>query len=423
MPTPIIKPAPIAPTPIIKPIVPGGCVINAGKIAPMIASKYELDNNTFILAANDDPVNLISAEVGDSKQELFFPQMKFCRWDNEVNFSARLVHDEAAPQVITKGNQIQWIGERVSANFYDLDITDEDEGGYEFEVVLNEEPDSNVIQFTIQTKGLDFFYQPELSQEEIDEGASRPDNVVGSYAVYCSALKTNIEGGNLYKCGKVGHIYRPWVVDAEGNGVWGELNIDVEAGILSVTIDQDFLDKAVYPVRHAAGLTFGYTTAGGTVGSNPYNSANVFDVHTAGVGETITKYSMYGFFNPSITWQFDAYTVVSGGAVSRLGTATTITMTTTPGWFDSAAVSQALTNGAVYCVAFGNNVNSGNIYYDSATNARDRDITNTTLPTTWAHNSYSTPRYSIYATYTAEGGARWSRLLANEVNRLVVGEA
>ena len=80
--------------------------------------------------------------------------------------------------------QIQWIGEKIEAHFYDVDPTDDNpEGGYEFEVVLNEKPDSNVLQFSLDTNGVDFFYQPPLTDDEIKQGASRPDNIVGSYAV------------------------------------------------------------------------------------------------------------------------------------------------------------------------------------------------------------------------------------------------
>jgi len=225
---------------------------------------YNLINNTYIAVQKDDVRDKISVEVGDSKQADFFPQVKICRWDNEVNFSARLVHDEKTPIVSSSDNKIIWSGDKREVNFYDL--TD----GYEFEVILKEKPDSNKIEFTLNTKGLNFYYQPELTPEEIAEDASRPDNVVGSYAVYASETKINYTGDKEYKAGKVGHIYRPKIMDSDGAEVWGELKI--ENDILSVTIPQDFLDKAVYPVRHAAGLTFGYTSIGASMASTTADS-------------------------------------------------------------------------------------------------------------------------------------------------------
>ena len=78
-----------------------------------------------------------------------------------------------------KESKIKWTDGIVEAQFYELD-----NGDFEFEYILKSIPSSNVIEFDIETKGLNFFYQPELTQQEIDEGASRPENVIGSYAVY-----------------------------------------------------------------------------------------------------------------------------------------------------------------------------------------------------------------------------------------------
>lgn len=245
---------------------------------------YTENKNTYFATPKDDWKDRILVEVGDSKQEDFHPQMKISRWDNEVNFSARLVHNEVTPDITKDGEKVKWEGEKVSADIYAL------EEGHEFEVILNEKPDTNVVEFTIEDKGLDYFYQPELTQEEIEEGVERLENVVGSYAVYASENKVNYVGGKEYKTGKVGHIYRPRIEDADGNWTWGELKI--EKGILSTTIPQEFLDKAVYPVRHAAGLTFGYSTVGGTIGSyfNLYGHGNPSSPASDGTLDSITVY-------------------------------------------------------------------------------------------------------------------------------------
>jgi hypothetical protein len=87
----------------------------------------------------------------------------------------------------------------------------------------------------------------------------RPENVVGSYVVCASENKINYVGGKEYKCGQVGVIYRPKVTDAEGKWVWEELKI--ENGLLTITIPQEFLDKAVYPLS-SKGVNFGYETKG-----------------------------------------------------------------------------------------------------------------------------------------------------------------
>jgi hypothetical protein len=109
--------------------------------------------------------------------------------------------------------------------------------------------------------------QPELTPEEIAEGTDRPENVVGSYAVYHKTKRDHVIGQTNYATGKAFHIYRPKVWDADGNEIWAELSY--ADGTLSVTVPQSFLDSAVYPVR--VDPTFGYTSLGATgnnIGTN-----------------------------------------------------------------------------------------------------------------------------------------------------------
>ena len=252
------------------------------KLSKAVKDKYLFENETFKRVAKDNPKDKIEVEIGDSKQPDFKPQVKIQRWDNEVNLSFRLKDDGVEEEIVeTKGEEIVWKKGKREVRFYDLPESEAlPEGGYEFEVVLLEKPATNVVEFSLNTKGLRFFYQPPLNQEQLLPGhtatettefdasgnivGSRPENIVGSYAVYSSERKINYVGGKEYKCGKIGHIYRPQIEDANGVKVWGELSVDTKKGTLSVTIPQEFLDNAVYPVRHAAGLTLGYTTTPGT---------------------------------------------------------------------------------------------------------------------------------------------------------------
>jgi hypothetical protein len=248
-------------------------------MAKITQKKHIFKDNTYFIKPKDDWKDRIEVEVGDSKQPDFKDQIKIIRWDNEVNCSIRLKDDELST-ISEKDGKIIVSKQKKELNFYDV------ENGYEFEVILKEKPKTNTIEFTLQDKGVEYFYQPELTQEEKDKGASRPENVVGSYAVYASQNKVNYVGGKEYKCGKVGHIFRPKIIDSAGTEVWGELHI--ENGILSVTIPQDFLDNAVYPVRHAAGLTFGYETQGDSIrGLDDWITGSLF-TGAAGTGVSIT---------------------------------------------------------------------------------------------------------------------------------------
>lgn len=146
---------------------------------------------------------------------------------------------------------------RIDFNFYPRESED---GGIEFDAVLYEKPKSNKLIFPMETEGLEFYYQGELTQKEKEQGASQPENVVGSYAVYHESKKGSfvLSGGKDYKTGKAFHIYRPKIKDSDNNECWG--NISIENNYLIVEISQEFLDKAIYPV--IIDPYFGYTSYG-----------------------------------------------------------------------------------------------------------------------------------------------------------------
>ncbi|MFA5158510.1 MAG: hypothetical protein WC451_04995 [Patescibacteria group bacterium] len=379
-------------------------IIDQSKLTVEITNIYFVKDNTFFAVEKYNQMDLIEKEVGDSKTfDEFLPQQKIARWDNEVNFSARLVHDELTPTVSTLEDKIVWDGERVAVNFYDLPIDEiNPEGASEFEVILKEKPKTNIVSFTIQTKGLDFAYQPDLTEKEMKDGAERPENVIGSYAVYASENKTNYVGGKEYKCGKVGHIFRPKIIDSAGTEVWGELKIDTEKGILSVAIPQDFLDKAVYPVRHAAGLTFGYTSVGETttyagpdlLGINLYTSpSNAANANS--ISLYCQRYSTSSFKAIITNNSFQILTNGIGGAVASESTAA---------WkISSFASAPAISGNTVYGIGI---VYSSYMYiwYDAGLTSYTNE------------NSYSSPfdmtdpyeidyRISSYCTYTAASGS------------------
>lgn len=299
-------------------------MLDKRKLSKAVKDKYSFANETFFHTAKAHLKDRIEVEIGDSKQPDFKPQVKVQRWDNEVNLSFRLKDDGLEQEVVdTVSDKIVWKKGKREAHFYDIQSAKHPEGAYEFEVVLLEKPSSNVVEFTIQDKDVEYLYQPALTPEEIADGSERPENVVGSYAIYTKTPKTNYVGENEYKVGKVGHIYRPRIEDSVGSWVWGELHI--ENGILSVTIPQDFLDNAVYPVKHAAGLTFGYTSNGAT--DWLYSGATRGSKFTLSEAATVTSISAYGYYtvggNPGIRNGVYA----DGPGTLQLGT----TMATPPG--------------------------------------------------------------------------------------------
>ena len=182
-----------------------------------ITDKYSVANNAFKLdkiknAEKDlytnEPKDEINVIVGDDKQpDKFYPQIKIQRWTNEVNFSVRFIDNQIGTEKVeTIDDKIKWSKGNIEIEYYDHN---EGEGGYKMVWYLKKKPKTNKVDFTIQSKNLNFYYQPPLT-EEFQNGYSeefqkeivvtetqvkdlegnvlveRPENVVGSYAVYHS---------------------------------------------------------------------------------------------------------------------------------------------------------------------------------------------------------------------------------------------
>lgn len=277
----------------------------------------------------------ITVEVGDSKQDAFYPQVKIKKWNNEVNYSLRLIHSKK-DSVINNSDKISWKGSKIEANFYDK------ENAYEFEVVLKEKPESNIIQFTIQSKGLKFYYQRPLTKKEIEDGMFAPEEAISSYAIY-----SNKKDGK-YGTGKVGHIYRPEIIDANGNKFWGKLNI--ENNILSITIPQDFLDNAVYPV--IVDPTLGYTTVGtySLPTASSFYDRRLGSYYTATANGTLDSIVAYtaGSANFDMKAFVNQKDSVASGSHGQIATVTNTGNASAAGWKTFTAGGESLISGNTY---------------------------------------------------------------------------
>jgi len=409
--------------------------LDFAKLPPEARAKYSFANNALRLvkiknAEKDkytgEPKDEINVIIGDDKQpDIFCPQVKLCRWTNEVNFSVRLKDNgyHLAEMGATR-DKIKWAKGDSEIEFYDYD---EGEGGYKMVWHLKKKPKSNVVEFSVSGKELNFFYQPPLT-EEYQNGYSeefgreivvteiqvkdsdgnvlveRPENVVGSYAVYHKTKGGLVnKNGKEYKAGKAFHIYRPKLIDAEGKEAWGKLSIDVEKGIYRVEIPQEFLDSAVYPIK--SNDTFGYTSEGGTSSTTSQAKCLIGSTtrYTASTGDTITLISLLTNESYSGTGNVAIYDYNGSVPVNRLEDPADISL---PGvypkdWYDTSVLSWPLSNGITYGVAFVKG-NLNNVYYD--TGSGNETSNGALLSETWSHFSYLTAKYSIYATYTPSGG-------------------
>jgi len=369
---------------------------------------FDLKNTTIIKKSGDFDI-----EIGDSKQKDFKPQLKIMKWDNEVNFSIRAEEAEGAT-VETVGNIIKYITPDYEVHQYEKPEAGED-GGFEFEWVLNKKPKSNILSTTIQSKELNFFYQPELTQEEINEGAERPDNVVGSYAVYHKTKKNNLVGGKSYKTGKAFHIYRPEAVDAGGNKAWCDLHID--ESILSVTVPQSFLDKAIYPV--VVDPTFGYTSVGGSnqvcTGNDMYGTDATSGADADGVD--LDSMSVYSY-TLSNNINMKTLLVNTSEIIVTNGVSPATAVTSTQEWVEFIYSTPPTLSGSTgYILCFISDDDGGGdsikVKFDSGVSGDGIiDFSNSYSSPTNPTDSFSNDDlYSIYATYTTGSPASSSNPL------------
>lgn len=231
---------------------------------------------------------------------------------SDVHFKARFAGTSGLSPRMVNGAAI-WQTPDLESKLYRY------KDGVENEITLFRRPQSNVLVFDLDTRGTEILYQPFLAHVDRD-GSSwepsplggtrrRPAHINGSYAVY-------IDG--LYGQGKFLHIPRPRPYDAAGHRVWADMRI--ENGKMYVTLPWEFLNTAVYPIYHAAGATFGYTTHGGSDDNGADNWLWNKATSTPGSNGTLTSMTIYGRQKTSAGAEFDPsiYSDSSGAPGSRL---------------------------------------------------------------------------------------------------------
>lgn len=282
------------------------------------------------------------------------------------------------------------------------------ENEFDIDFTLQSKPDTNVFEYKIEgANDFDFFYQPELTPEEIAEGASRPENVVGSYAVYHKTKVSHQIGSTNYATGKVYHIYRPKAIDANGVEQWSEISyVD---GVLTVTVPQKFLDDAVYPVR--VDPTFGYTSVGGTT----RNLTSTGHIHTAAFSLSedgnVSSISVYRYKTSLGTSNIKGLIYEDDDADDYpeplLTEAQPVEVNTTPAWATSTfSVPASLASGTYFLAS---------VHETASTTVRYDTDTIFSYERAGSYNPVSDPfpisgtnlnrKYSIYATYTASAAA------------------
>lgn len=340
------------------------------------------------------------------------PQVTLTKYNGELTFTLKPSKLVVYPSAVVNGSTYTW------SNLQGKTIISIKPDSFDFDVVFNTEPATNLISFSITNyQFLNVYYQPPLWQTEGLHGPvagctdtdcdspvfgkeHRDANVVGSYALYYT------KSGNQYGSGKIGHIYRPFITDAKGTNVWCDLNYD-GVGNFVVTIPQTFLDSAVYPVT--LDPTLGYTTCGGSNSTSTSDNADATKGAAIENG-TVTSLSVCIDGNgvgtvsfKGVLWLGDSpWSVVTNGIAGTVtlpasagGTFTTINYSPSP----------SITASTNYLIG---GIGNGTFryYYDDGVGPGSclNGPNSFTSPTANSSCSGSTRSMSAYVTYTTGGG-------------------
>jgi hypothetical protein len=434
-------------------------------------------SNSWKEKLNQDPRNDIEVIIGDDKQTPFQPQSKITRWNNEANLSARFqgLPEDKRDSIKFINNQIYYGDDKKKFRAYKKKHDNTE--AWEMEKIYFEHPGNLTETLTLQVKQLEFSYQPPLDQE-IDPGegetvtathhydkdgnvlAHRPEDVVGSYAVYLARGKSwnrqspNMEilyklqaelqsraAGNqpqdrfahldttkkleaeiaiyeeitapelpyfkTYQTGKFTHIYRPKVIDVDGNEAWCDMNIDRDKGLMTITMPKKFMDNAAYPVVLDPEFGVDAGSPGGSSGSHAPDRWYGSNFTTPSDPGTIDSVSYYGRLNIAGTVGLKlgtindpAYTILSNGITPAISVTSLVANWRTATYSSSPSISGSTS----YVLAGICNDGKLQYYYDTgATNqghvspSASNSYTSPTDPTDFLFNNFE---FSLYATYT-----------------------
>lgn len=303
---------------------------------------------------------------------------------------------------------------------------------FEWEIILDERPESNYFLFNISLDNLTCYKQPPMNiiypnrNSNETHGFDRngkliavydSENIVNSFACYHNSSKNN-----EYMTGKAFHIYRIKVIDRSGHWVWGDMEIvqrqssefgNNENYYLNITIPESFIGEAVYPIT--IDPTVGYTTCGatGTVSGDEIHYSNI----TMTESGTLTHMSScaYSYTSPKVYHAI--YSNTTAGPTTLIEKETT--GYTSAGWATgnwhtvSMAGTTSLTSGTKYWLAVVANETTGvpgsfrynadyvTYRWGGTAYEAGEAFPNTATPS--FTNEDADYRYSVYANYTTGG--------------------
>ena len=304
------------------------------------------------------------------------------------------VEEAKIAEIETIHDNENWIVNGKRDDVWRLTADEQNEPGFEFDITLATKPDTNVYTMSIETKGLIFGKQDAIPDDKAKTEYRSP-RITNSYAVYHESKQNN-----EYKSGKAFHIYRPIIKDANGWEVWGDLDIDTE---MRITIPQDFIDNATYPI--VIDPTFGYSTQGASyVGSG--NVVLASDATISGVGNLAAVVgTVFGGGSANVAGIYDS----SG---SLMYTSLAVSGVPAANFFSSLPTLPAADYRIAYSLNTLGGYSAGSLYYDTVAGT-SYSLTRTydgTLPANMdSFTTETTRRYTLYGIT----GYQWPIMVGN----------
>ena len=381
----------------------------------LLQSSYVFAQNlkkthTFRIVTHDNTVSrLITASVNAALDDTQKPA--FIVRDSTGDWSLRIDLSETSGSKLSMADDA--LGTSVSVDLQNgrHDFITLPDNAIEWQIVLYSPPLSNRFVFPVCAEHVTFYYQDSLTEyERTVMKAERPDSVIGSYAVYLTPESHR----DPNRCSKILHIYRPKAFSTTDT-VWCDLNITEDS--LSITLPQEFLDKADYAEGVVIDPTFGFDGAPASEANLPNSSlALLYGSLTAGTGYVVTELSTHTkIYSGTVTHDMGVYTLpagsIDGGVLTGGAQTVVITNTGSRQWNSVTGLSIALSNGIEYGIACGNPSGVIRIGYDLGIMGEynGSSCTATTLPAVWTEYGRNRYMYGIRATYTIQSGGELTR--------------
>lgn len=317
----------------------------------------QINSTTFLSSDLGDVKPVVT--IGGKSADKFYPNVNNSFHDDEFFFNLNCIDDIVTDESATKLDGV--ISQTINNEKHEYYI--DDSGRLKWDKVFSSCPDLMRVRFKVRkSAGVNFYYQGALTEEEIADGCIRPDDIVGSYAVYCN------KANNGYKTGKLCHIPRPFVIDATGNREWCVMTyeeISDTEGMLRIDMPEDFMRNADYSLGDVRlDPTIGYTTAGGSASGGRLVVLQVAAMPAAGTLSTMYGYAKMVSTTPGLI-KVGMYNDNSGVPGTLFDGADEISVpSATVAWYSSSGAG-SLSSGSKYYPAITNNPNAY-IYYDSS---------------------------------------------------------